>query len=404
MHRRIPGAYHNSDQDMSDASDRTAYATPASSDHSVYATPAGSDHSSLYATPAATPAGTPPPPPYTAEEELSMQFRSDHCGHDEESEEAHAMWKRLQKQRALPPAMSIVSMLPCSRCAGDRADRTIKLWIDLLGRQRGYIVDKRGTLAEMAWIVAFSEQHPELPETEANLARLGAECHLLGTLRVHLNTAAGAIYGITSMSHVALYRGLKYWAFRAASTPAREESLAMLDLESGNLERLIQEQDRLLALGEEDPTFRISLFEVNRLYFTLADVYDSIGQIAILVGRAHGNLYPYGQPYLAHEQFSAVHRRLGDQYLAYDRRAHDILGDVGRLRRSLPIRDLVDPVAMPSLDDPRIVFVQNLNASVVSMVHELGNLLDLVEEAEDSPYPTARLKFRHLPFGREDEE
>lgn len=333
-----------------------------------------------------------------------MKFHSAHCGHDEEGEEPHTLWKRLQKQRALPPVMSVVSRLPCSRCAGDRAGGTIQSWIESHGRPRGNDLDRRAKLAEMAWAVAYSEQHPELPETEANLARLGAECRLLGDFMAHLITAAGAVYGLTSLSHIALYRGLKYMHFRATLVHARAQYIVMLDAEAGNLFRMIQEQDRLLARGEDDPTFRIPLYELNRLYWTLADAFDSFAQIAILVSRAHGDLYPYGQPYLAPEKFSAALARLRDQCVAYDRLAHEVLGDVAKLRRSLPIRELVDPVAMPGRDDARGTFVAELEESVESLVHKTGELLDLVAEAEDSPYPAPREKLLYLPFGQEDED
>lgn len=104
------------------------------------------------------------------------------------------------------------------------------------------------------------------------------------------------------------------------------------------------------------------------------------------------------------EQFSVVQVRMRDQYLVYNQLAHDILWDVGTLRRSLPIRELVDPVAMPSRDDTRMVFVRKLEEAVALLVHETGKLLDVVKEAEHSPYPTPRQKYKHLPFGTDDDE
>lgn len=218
-----------------------------------------------------------------------MTFRSAHCGHDEESAEPHKLWTWLQKQHALPPVLSMRSALPCWRCAGDRAGGAITAWLELLGSYGGVGLDKRGLTTEMAWIVAYSEWHSALPETEANLTSLGVECHLLGAAGANLITAAGAIYGVTSLFHTALLRGLKYWAFRAAQMSARAKYLNMLDLDISTLSCVIEEHDRLLALGEGEPTFRIPLYELNRLYFTLADVYESIGQIAAFVAPRTGS-------------------------------------------------------------------------------------------------------------------
>ncbi|KAK7949318.1 uncharacterized protein PG986_010204 [Apiospora aurea] len=209
----------------------------------------------------------------------------------------------------------------------------------------------------MAWVVAYAEHHPELPEVDGILRRLGDEVHLLDTMGAHLIAAVRAGYGVTSPSHVALLQGSRYWGLRAAHVSAREEYLGLPDTELGNLNRVQAELERLLKRGEEDDSFRISLRELNRLYSALADLYEAIVNIAAMVIHTHADLWPYQHTYLTTKEFSHVQQYIRAEHSLCWGKVQRLQPKVRSFKGSLPVRELVDLVAMPSRDDSRIAFI-----------------------------------------------
>ncbi|KAK8005854.1 hypothetical protein PG991_012151 [Apiospora marii] len=325
--------------------------------------------------------GSPPPPPYRAREETSMKFHSTHCGHDEESEEPHALWKRLQRQRALPPVMRVASRLPCSRCAGDEAGGTINSWIVAHGRPGASRAARDG-----------GEPGPpgrRMPPLRplANAPDDGGR----GGLRPHVAVAHGPVpraevLGLPQRAPARADRVPANARHRGGPPPAHDRG-------AGPAARAGRGRPDLPHLAvRAEPALRGP-------------------------GRRLRRLRPDGPPGGPRPQrplparpavpgARAVRGGAGAAAQAVPglrpARARGA-GGVGKLRRSLPVRELVDPVAMPGGDDARISFVEELEESVVALVRKLGDLLELVEELEDSPYPAPREKFKYLPFGEDHE-
>ncbi|KAK8040198.1 hypothetical protein PG993_008609 [Apiospora rasikravindrae] len=337
------------------------------------------------------------PPPYSAREEPFMTCHSTCCGHFEDSDEPHILWKMLQTRGTLPDIVVIETRLPCWHCALSWTE-DIKSWLESLEGRGNDDDDKRILVAELAWVAAYLEANPKLSDTEENLARMGAEIRRLGRLGAYLVDAVKDAYGRTSASHMALFRGLRYWSLRSTHGMVRREYLTMLDMELNNLARVRAEHDRLLDRGEaEGGTFLISLRELNRLYYALVEVYEAIAQIAAVVATTHGDLYPYYQPYVTYQRFLYVKRDLREQCDLYKKLSQDVQRDVETFRDSLPIRELVDPVPMPSRNDSRIEFIKKIEESITLITLETGELWDSVDEAEEAPYPRASRRFDWLP-------
>ncbi|KAK8093444.1 hypothetical protein PG997_000129 [Apiospora hydei] len=338
---------------------------------------------------------TEPPPPHSTRKETYMTFVCSHCGKREASSKPRQLWKLMQEQLTICPGTVIGITLRCLRCT---YPEFIKTWVENL-KPHGYDLgdNKRAPAVEMAWVVAYVEHRPELPEVDGILRGLSDEVYLLDTMGAHLIAAVRAVYGVTSPSHVALLQGSRYWSLRTTHISAREEYLGLLDSELGNLNRVQAELERLLKRGEEDDSFRISLRELNRLYSALADLYEAVVNIATMVIHTHADLWPYQQLYLTTKEFSRVQQYIRDEHSFCWGKVRRLQPKVRTFKGSLPVRELVDLVAMPGRDDSRIAFIKDIKEGIMSILFEFSDLQGSIEETEESPYPTTRKRYNFLP-------
>ncbi|KAK7949313.1 uncharacterized protein PG986_010199 [Apiospora aurea] len=269
--------------------------------------------------------------------------------------------------------MAFETKLPCSRCAPFRT-KDIKSWLENLEGRGDDDDDKRVLVAELAYVVAYLEENPNLHDAEENLARMSGEVHRLGEPGVELARAVQEVCKSSSASHMAFMRGMRYWHLRHRYTDMRTGYLDQFREELGNLAGVRADLEEQLHAGEVQRGFGltglISLQQLNSLYYALADVYEAIAQIAVALAMTHWDLYPWYQPYVTSQRFLQVRKDLREKCDNYKTLPKKMLRDVGALRGSLPVREVIDHVPIPSREDFKIEWIKMLDKYVTAIVLE----------------------------------